>query len=505
MDCVNIVKMSVKELRKAVKTKYPKARVSTMNKIQLSSMLLGIKPKIPPPLKKPKIPPPLKAPPLPPKNTISFNKALTSVRKSRTLKELKTKVVNLKETKVVKRISKEDKAIKQRNKESKAIRNRVIKETKIFNKAIDKNLVFKKKTLSELKQKAPKYIQEKARQATIRKNTPITQSNIKTGLSNLKKNDNNDKFKSMLRPGIKNNSKNVKCENYIINNIYPHIDKKILNNPANQKRIEDIIMDHYDVINDICEFVNGIKERELKTTLSIARDSLIKWNKANYKKNGKLKKQGERNISELRSIENHINNLEKQINQVQNVDYTKDFMSIYDFFDKEYGIINEINNITQTNIKPVLSNNEIKKNDTSSLQPKATKNKINNPTKVIQKTPKAPKNKIKNPSELLAKLTKEYKILYEKWKENKEKNGYDGKFLSPKFCNNASMNVRFSDNCDTIINQLFRIWINGKNETTTIKSIKHLEIMISLIKVEIKRNNGKVSYEDLSPASIINN
>ena len=308
MDCVNIVKMSVKQLRTAVKAKHPKARVSTMNKIQLSSMLLGIKPKIPPPLKKPKIPPPLKAPQLPPKNTTSFNKALTSVRKSRSLKELKTKVVNLKEKKVVKRISKEDKAL----------RDRLIKETKIFNKAIDKNLKVKKKTLSELKQKAPKYVQEKARQATIRKNTPITQSNIKTALSNLKK------------------------------------------------------------------------------------------------------------------------------------------------------------------------------NDTSSLQP----------TKVI---PKAPKNKIKNPSELLAKLTKEYKTLYKKWKENKEKNGYDGKFLSPKFCNNASMNVRFSDNCDTIINQLFKIWIDGKNETTTLKSIKHLEIMISLIKVEIKRNNEKVSYEDLSPASIINN
>jgi len=308
MDCVNIVKMSVKQLRTAVKAKHPKARVSTMNKIQLSSMLLGIKPKIPPPLKKPKIPPPLKAPQLPPKNTTSFNKALTSVRKSRSLKELKTKVVNLKEKKVVKRISKEDKAL----------RDRLIKETKIFNKAIDKNLKVKKKTLSELKQKAPKYVQEKARQATIRKNTPITQSNIKTALSNLKK------------------------------------------------------------------------------------------------------------------------------------------------------------------------------NDTSSLQP----------TKVI---PKASKNKIKNPSELLAKLTKEYKTLYKKWKENKEKNGYDGKFLSPEFCNNASMNVRFSDNCDTIINQLFKIWIDGKNETTTLKSIKHLEIMISLIKVEIKRNNEKVSYEDLSPASIINN
>ena len=310
MDCISIVKMDVKELRKAVKEKFPKTRVSTMNKKDLSAILLGVNkpktsnevnikkesnkqlfkrltketkkinkkldkkeaianknitmsqlkkrpPKIQPPLKKPTIPPPLRPPALPPQNTESFKKALTSVRK--------------------------------------------------------------KRTINELKEKLPPYI-------------------------NYKKNKN--KFKSMLKMGIKNSDKNVKCENYIINNIYPHIDKKILNNPANKERIEDIIIDNYYVINHICEFVNGIKERELKTNLSSARKSLIEWNKMNYKKNGKLKKRGELNIDELHSINNHINNLEKKITQVENLDYTKAFTSIYEFFNIEYGIINEINSIS---------------------------------------------------------------------------------------------------------------------------------------------------------------
>ena len=105
------------------------------------------------------------------------------------------------------------------------------------------------------------------------------------------------------------------------------------------------------------------------------------------------------------------------------------------------------------------------------------------------------------PTQVLAKLTKEYNKLYETYKKNKIKNGYKGKFLSPKFCNDGSGPSRRSSNCDTIINQLFRFWINGQNNITTITSIKHLEIMIALIKVEIKKNNGKVTYEDLSPAS----
>ena len=103
------------------------------------------------------------------------------------------------------------------------------------------------------------------------------------------------------------------------------------------------------------------------------------------------------------------------------------------------------------------------------------------------------------PTQVLAKLTKEYNKLYETYKKNKIKNGYKGRFLSPKSCNEGRANR--SNNCDTIINQLFRIWVNGQNNITTRKSIKHLEIMIALIKVEIKKNNGKVTYEDLSPAS----
>lgn len=145
MDCINIVKMDIKELRKTVKAKFPKTRVSTMNKTDLSAILLGVNkpvmtktnpvkkesdnklfkrlkketkkinkkidkkvskanknitmnqlkkvpPRIPPPLKKPTIPPPLKAPPLPPKNTESFIKSLTSVRQQRTINELKEKL-----------------------------------------------------------------------------------------------------------------------------------------------------------------------------------------------------------------------------------------------------------------------------------------------------------------------------------------------------------------------------------------------------------------------------
>ena len=169
MDCVNIVKMNMKELRKAVKAKHPKARVSTMNKLQLSSMLLGITPTIPPPVKKPKIPSPLRTPALPPTNTTSFKKALTSVRKSRTLKELKEKV-------------------KKKPKIPPALKPPRLPPTNTvsFKKALTS--VRKSRTLNELKEKAPKYIQEKTRQANIRKTAPINKANIKKGLSNLKKN-----------------------------------------------------------------------------------------------------------------------------------------------------------------------------------------------------------------------------------------------------------------------------------------------------------------------------
>lgn len=137
MDCISIVKMDVKQLRKAVKDKFPKTRVSTMNKKDLSAILLGVNkpktsndvnikkesnkqlfkrltkeakkfnkkidkkvakankklpPKIPPPLRKPTIPPPLRTPSLPPQNTESFIKSLTSVRQRRTINELKEKL-----------------------------------------------------------------------------------------------------------------------------------------------------------------------------------------------------------------------------------------------------------------------------------------------------------------------------------------------------------------------------------------------------------------------------
>lgn len=183
MDCLKIVKMDIKELRKAVKNKNPKAAVSTMNKSQLSAILLGVslptkkdsslklfnklkkeekrfndnidkkvakrnkdetmkqlkKPKIPPPLKKPKIPPPLVTPALPPQNTDAFIKSLTSVNQQR--------------------------------------------------------------TINELKKKLPAYINEQKRQSTIRKKTPITKANIKKGLSKLKKNE-SKQFTSNFKPGF---------------------------------------------------------------------------------------------------------------------------------------------------------------------------------------------------------------------------------------------------------------------------------------------------------------
>ena len=174
MDCLKIVKMDIKELRKAVKNKNPKAAVSTMNKSQLSAILLGVslptkkdsslklfnklkkeekrfndnidkkvakrnKDETMKQLKKPKIPPPLVTPALPPQNTDAFIKSLTSVNQQR--------------------------------------------------------------TINELKKKLPAYINEQKRQSTIRKKTPISKANIKKGLSKLKKNE-SKQFTSNFKPGF---------------------------------------------------------------------------------------------------------------------------------------------------------------------------------------------------------------------------------------------------------------------------------------------------------------
>ena len=108
-------------------------------------------------------------------------------------------------------------------------------------------------------------------------------------------------------------------------------------------------------------------------------------------------------------------------------------------------------------------------------------------------------SKRNNVYEILDKLKKEYRKLYETYKKNKIKNGYTGKFLSPQYCNNST-NKQYRNNCDTIINQLFRIWIDATNNARANQSIKNIKLMITLIKVQIKKNNKNVSYYDLTPS-----